>query len=88
MELFGADAPPGASGGPQPVGFVHLCFTVDDIAAKERELNEAGVATEGIIDCSDDFPGLKVCFFNDPEGNRVELMEGWQDQASPPPPRA
>jgi hypothetical protein len=24
--------------------------------------------------------GMKVCFFNDPEGNRLELMEGYQDQ--------
>ena len=31
--------------------------------------------------------GLKVgvvCFFKDPEGNVLELMQGWQDQPDPP----
>jgi hypothetical protein len=30
-------------------------------------------------------PGLKVCFFNDPDGNAIELMEGWEDDPKPPP---
>jgi glyoxylase I family protein len=81
MELFQSQAGPEARGGEQPVGFKHLCFDVADIEAKAAELEGAGVPTEGIIDCGHQVPGLKVCFFTDPEGNRVELMEGWQDEA-------
>ncbi|MCK4376201.1 MAG: VOC family protein [Candidatus Brocadiae bacterium] len=85
MELFQADAGPDASGGEQEVGFKHFCFQVPDVARKVAELNADGMQTGPVIDCSDQVPGLKVCFFNDPEGNVLELMEGWQDEADPPP---
>lgn len=85
MELFqGQDLPSGAAGGPQEVGFKHMCFHVPDVAAKAAELREAGLQPGEVIDCGHQVPGLKVCFFNDPEGNRVELMEGWQDDPHPP----
>jgi len=85
MELFPAPQPkPGARGGEQEVGFKHSCFQVPDIAAKAAELTADGIKTGAIIDCSHQVPGLKVCFLNDPEGNVVELMEGWQDEARPP----
>ncbi|MFW6189727.1 MAG: VOC family protein [Planctomycetota bacterium] len=84
MELFQSQAGPDASGGPQPVGFKHLCFEVEDVDAKRRELLEAGVDIDRVIDCGDQVPGLKVCFFRDPEGNVVELMTGWRDEENPP----
>ncbi|NIM70105.1 MAG: hypothetical protein GTO48_06565, partial [Xanthomonadales bacterium] len=85
MELFQAqDAGPEAHGGSQEVGFTHLCFHVPDVAAKAAELRQAGLQPEEVIDCGHQVSGLKVCFFNDPEGNRVELMEGWQDDPNPP----
>lgn len=85
LELFQARGENAdASGGEQPVGFRHLCFEVAEIEARAAELNAAGTETGRIIDCSDQVPGLKVCFFKDPEGNVVELMEGWQDDPSPP----
>jgi glyoxylase I family protein len=83
MELFQSDARD-ASGGEQPVGFKHLCLGVADIEQKVEALNAAGVRTDPIIDCGEQVPGLKVCFFSDPEGNRIELMEGWQDDPNPP----
>jgi len=83
MELFQSDAGQ-ASGGEQPVGFKHLSLEVADVEEKVEELNAAGVQTGPVIDCSQQVPGLKVCFFNDPEGNRIELMEGWQDDPNPP----
>ncbi len=86
MELFGADAPPAASGGEQAVGFKHLCFEVPDIEAKRAALAAAKLDVGPVIDCGDTVPGLKVCFFRDPEGNVVELMTGWQDEEAPPPP--
>jgi glyoxylase I family protein len=82
MELFQSDAD--AGGGEQDVGFKHMCFGVQDVEVKRAELLEAGVDIDEVIDCGDVVAGLKVCFFRDPEGNVVELMEGWGDQEDPP----
>jgi glyoxylase I family protein len=81
LELFqvGAEAK-SARGGSQPVGFAHLAFDVSDIKKAVAKLNADGIQTEGIVDCSDSVPGLLICFFHDPDGNRVELMQGWNDQ--------
>ena len=75
---------PDERGGEHKIGFKHLCFDVADVEAKAAQLEAAGVDIDPVIDCGDVLPGLSVCFFRDPEGNVVELMEGWQDQANPP----
>jgi len=81
LELFQA-GPAGRSarGGEQAVGFKHLAFEVPDIAAAVARLHADGFPTERIADCSDVVPGLRICFFSDPDGNRIELMQGWADQ--------
>jgi glyoxylase I family protein len=76
---------PDERGGERKVGFKHLCFEVDDVESKAAELEAAGVDIDPVIDCGDVVPGLYVCFFRDPEGNVIELMEGWEDQDNPPP---
>ncbi len=87
MELFqSSEATPEDRAGPRPVGFKHLCFEVEDVKRKRDELEEAGANPGPVIDCSEDVPGLKVCFLADPEGNVLELMEGWRDQENPPGP--
>ena len=78
LELFSA-CDSGAAG-EQSVGFKHLAFEVPDLEAAISNLHVDGVATEPIIDCASIVPGLRVCFFTDPEGNRIELMQGYQDQ--------
>jgi glyoxylase I family protein len=81
IELFPAG--PGDAkkrGSEQPVGFTHLAFEVQDIEKAAKNLQADGIRTEGIIDCSNNAPGLKVCFFSDPDGNRIELMQGWADE--------
>ncbi len=62
------------------LGFSHLAFGVDDLDAKIAELNAGGVATGEVIDGSFYFAGLRVCFFHDPDGNRLEINEGYRDQ--------
>jgi glyoxylase I family protein len=84
MELFQAGDPAGKSGGEQPVGFKHMCFEVPDLQAKVDELAAAGFEMGPVIDCSHQSPGLAVCFFKDPEGNVLELMQGWQDDPDVP----
>jgi glyoxylase I family protein len=87
MELFQArNVPEDAAGGEQPVGFKHLCFEVPDLEAKVKELAAAGYDLDPIIDCSGITPGMAVCFFRDPEGNVLELLQGWQDEDAPPQP--
>ena len=81
IELFSADGnTDGVRGHEQHVGFKHLAFSVPDIEASVAALHADGIETDDIIDCSGLVEGLKVCFFDDPEGNRLELMEGYKDQ--------
>jgi glyoxylase I family protein len=82
MEFFQTDKTKvgDAKAGEQSVGFKHLAFEVPDIEASVAALNADGVKTGKINDCSAAVPGLRVCFFNDPEGNVIELMQGWQDE--------
>jgi glyoxylase I family protein len=81
LELFQAAAAPGADkGGEQPVGLKHLAFEVPSVEEAVRKLKADGIMTDAIIDCSTIVKGMKVCFFNDPDGNRLELMQGYQDQ--------
>ena len=78
LELFTARQR--AVAGEQAVGFKHLAFEVPDLEAAVRALHADGIETDAIVDCSDTVPGMRVCFFNDPDGNRIELMEGYRDQ--------
>ncbi|MHC4251963.1 MAG: VOC family protein [Planctomycetota bacterium] len=82
IELFpaGEGADEAARAGPQPVGFAHLAFEVEDLDAAVAALEADGVETEGIIDCSKLLEGFRVCFFDDPEGNRIEFMQGYKDE--------
>ena len=79
LELFSAQAGSSAlMAKEQPVGFKHLAFEVPDLDAAIAGLRADGIRTEKIIDCSTAVEGLRVCFFSDPDGNRVELMQGFK----------
>jgi len=85
IELFGTAASAAdKKGGEQTIGFKHLAFEVADIEKSIGELHADGIETGEIIDCSGMIPGMRICFFNDPEGNILELMQGWQDETNPP----
>ena len=79
MEFFGAKET-GAQGGEQAVGFRHLAFEVPSLEEAIAKLQAAGVQTDPIIDLGTKIPGWRVCFLRDPEGNVVELVQGWQDE--------
>lgn len=83
LEVFPAK-PAGRApgGGEQPVGFRHLAFEVADLDEAVAGLRAEGIETGGIIDCSDVVAGLRVCFFDGLEGNRLELMQGYRDQSA------
>lgn len=66
-------------------GFRHLAFTVDDVDAKLAELGDAVKVMLGPADFSDFIPGWKGAWVADPEGNIVEISQGYVDQDAPPP---
>ena len=81
IELFSAEPAESTSTAAEaPVGFKHLAFAVPDIEVARAGLVEGGVEPGEIIDCSTIIPGMKVCFFRDPDGNTLELMQGYEDQ--------
>jgi len=67
-------------GGEQAVGFRHLAIEVSNIEEAAKRLEGDGIKTEGVKDCGSICPGLKICFFHDPDGNRIELLQGWTDE--------
>ena len=88
LELFSAkeDSPipsPKDDGYPFP-GFRHLAFTVDDVDAKLAELGDAVTVMLGPADFSDFIPGWKGAWLADPEGNIVEIAQGYVDEENPP----
>ena len=70
--------------GPMFPGLRHICFLVDDLDAKLKELGEEAEITLGPLDMSEFVPGMKVCWLADPEGNILELNQGYIDEADPP----
>ena len=91
MELFSADepspAPAGQGDGPHNPGVRHLAFKVDDLDAS---LSRMGYEirrriTRGPCDFSAFIPGWRTAWIADPEGNIVEISQGFVDEDSPPP---
>jgi len=78
LELFSAKGEGEAH--EQTVGFTHLAFEVDDLDAAVAALHDDGYETEPLIDCSHVVEGMRICFFQDRDGNRLELMQGYADQ--------
>ena len=69
MELIGR--PAGQPGANQR--FVcHLAFWVDDYPAVQSRLEQRGIVFEA--DTAVDNDDLKTAFFNDPEGNRLQIV--------------
>jgi glyoxylase I family protein len=58
---------------PEAKGLRHLAFAVDNIEEAVTELRAKGVETEAIR--IDELTGQKFVFFNDPNGQPLELYE-------------
>ena len=81
LELFPAD-PAKITGkvGSQEWGFRHLAFDVPKLEPVIEKLKADGIKVDDIIDVTHIVPGLRIVFFHDPEGNHLELMEGYTDE--------
>jgi glyoxylase I family protein len=89
LELFPVqgDAAPNldARDGPTDPGVRHLAFLVDDLDAKLAEMGDDAKITLGPLDMSAFIEGMRVAWITDPEGNIVELNQGYTDETNPPP---
>ena len=89
LELFRAEgaspAPPADKDGPHYPGVRHIAFQVDDVEAKVRQMGADARVTLGPLDFGAFIPGWRTVWLADPEGNIVEVSQGYVDQDNPPP---
>jgi glyoxylase I family protein len=88
LELFRAkdDAPaaPAAADGPAYPGWRHIAFQVDDVDAKLAAMGDDARVTLGPLSFDDFIAGWRTAWVADPDGNIVEISQGYTDQANPP----
>ncbi|QIP13197.1 VOC family protein [Spirosoma aureum] len=87
LELFRADAenpgvPVAINDGPHYAGIRHLAFQVSDVDATVKAMGSAAEITLGPLDFSDFIPGWKTIWLKDPDGNIVEISQGYTDQTA------
>jgi glyoxylase I family protein len=82
LEMFPTDPAKiaDAKGGEQPIGFKHLAFNVPKLEPVIEGLKADGITPDPIIELPQLLAGFRIVFFRDPEGNILELMEGYQDE--------
>ena len=89
LELFPAKgkapAPRGERDGPEYPGWRHVAFLVDDLDAALAQMGDDAKITLGPLDMSVFIEGMRVAWISDPEGNIVELNQGYEAETSPPP---
>lgn len=88
LELFQAkkDAPaaPEGGSGPEYAGWRHIAFVVDDVDAKLAEMGRSAHITLGPLNFDTIIPGWRTVWIADPEGNIVEISQGYVDQENVP----
>ncbi len=89
IEIFQAKgeppAPPAGGAGPEYPCWKHLAFTVESVDAKLAEMGDAAKVTLGPIGFDAFIKGWRTAWVADPEGNVVEITQGYADQENPPP---
>lgn len=89
LELFSSEgdapAPPVAGDGPHYPGIRHIAFQVDDVDAKLASLGNDAKITLGPASFDAFIPGWKTVWVSDPDGNVVEISQGYTDEDNPPP---
>jgi glyoxylase I family protein len=77
--------PPAQADGPSYPAYRHFAFSVDDLDGKLAEMGEDAKITLGPVDMGAFVDGMRVVWISDPEGNIVELNQGYEDEQEPPP---
>lgn len=88
LEIFSAQgdnpAPPPANDGHTFQGVRHIAFQVENVDAKIAEMGSDAKIALGPLSFDDFIPGWRTVWIFDPEGNIVEISQGYQDEANPP----
>jgi glyoxylase I family protein len=88
LELFRASdngpRPRPEKDGPVSPGIRHLAFQVDDVDRVLSAMGEEARVTLGPLTFDDFIPGWKTVWVSDPDGNVVEISQGYVDQDHPP----
>jgi len=89
LEIFRAEedapVPPADKDGPHYPGWRHIAFKVDDIDAKLKQMGDDAKVTLGPLSFDNFIQGWRTVWIADPEGNIIEITQGYQDQVNPPP---
>jgi glyoxylase I family protein len=88
LEIFSADGD-NPSGVPSKDGFAfpgvrHIAFQVENVDAKLAEMGDDAKITLGPFSFDDFIPGWRTVWVSDPEGNIIEISQGYSDDANPP----
>jgi glyoxylase I family protein len=90
LELFQAQSaaplPPVGGAGPDYPGWRHLAFQVENVDAALAALGDQARITLGPLDFGEVIPGWRTAWIADPEGNIVEISQGFVDEENPPQP--
>lgn len=88
LELFQARGeaplPPVGGAGPEYPGFRHLAFQVEDVDAHLATMGSEARILLGPISFDDFIRGWRSAWIADPDGNSVEISQGFIDQEQPP----
>lgn len=87
LELFQAKedlpVPPAKEDGPWYPGWRHIAFAVDNVDAKLAEMGSDAVVTLGPFSFDDWLVGWRGVWIADPEGNIIEMSQGYVDEENP-----
>jgi glyoxylase I family protein len=87
LELFPAEG--GREGslpvadGPHGQGIRHIAFQTDNVDAKIASMGADARVTLGPLDFNDFIPGWRTVWVADPDGNIVEISQGYVDAEIP-----
>lgn len=88
LELFQSTAesplPEAQGSGPEYPGWRHLAFIVDNVDASLAEMGASAKITAGPMNFNDFIRGWRSVWLADPEGNIIEISQGFVDQVNPP----
>jgi lactoylglutathione lyase len=73
LELIGGGKE--RSPGPEPTGFNHMCITVSNIEDAARELEAKDIKLMNPLKLTKGLDNNRGAWVEDPDGNRIELME-------------
>ena len=70
--------------GPTYPGLRHIAFQVKDVDQTLADMGTAAHITLGPLDFNDFIPGWRSVWLSDPDGNIVEVSQGFVDEENPP----